>query len=231
MKQLKEFLKTSARIHPEAEEVSIFAGTVEENLFDAKKAPKELLVELVHCMGTIFNEGVDLDRLEQFSFQDADGISYFEPKLMLVYSGGREAARLTDLPITEAHEHYCINYFLESKVSKQKFYDLHIENHRHPELPEGSYYASPFGLGISNDGMRKDVYFVHCDLRGVARHFDLPPPTVAALLNIDEDLAVEKVFGLTYEAASLKPLKLKRYFYPQDPYLKSILFDEVRASP
>lgn len=226
MSLLNEFQKTCSKVHPLAEEVSIFNGTVEENLFDAKTAPRELLIELIHIIGQEFNEGVDLELLEQFSFQDADGISYFEPKLMLVYAGGEEVAKKSNLPIGRAHEHYCINYFLESKIKKMKFYDMEIHRHPHPELPAESYYAAPFGHGISFDGKRKDVYFVHTDLLGVAKFFNLPAPTVTELSEIDLDLTVEKVFGLTYDTETLKPLKLKRYFYPQDPFLKT-LFDET----
>lgn len=227
MKNLKEFNKTTLKIDHRAEEVSIFNGIVEENLFDIDDAPQELVVELIYTIGALFQEGVDIDRLEQFSFQDADGITYFEPKLMLVYAGGEEVAKSTGLPIGKGHEHYCINYFLDSKTKKMKFYDLMIKNHSHPVLPEGSYYAAPFGLGISGDGLRKDVYFVHTDLQMVAKFFKLPEPTVSELLEIDSDNSVEKVFGLSYDAETLTPLKLKRYYYPKDPLLKTTLFDEL----
>lgn len=227
MEILQNFLKSSLSIHPLAEEVTICNGKVEENLFDVQHAPKELLYELIHIIGSQFNEGVDLENLEQFSFQDADGVSYFEPKLMLVYSKGDEVAKANNLPIGEAHEHYCINYFLDSKIKKMKFYDLHIHLHPHPLLPEESYYAAPFGHGVSTDGLRKDVYFVHKNMNFVSEFFNLPMPTVDSLSEIDNDNTVEKVFGLTYEARTMKPLKLKRYFYPRDPLLKTTLFDEV----
>ncbi len=221
------FRASTAGIDHRAEEVSIFNGLVEENLFDARKAPRELLVELIHCIGLHFQEGVNLEELEQFSFQAADGVFYKEDKLMLVYSGGEAAAKRASSSIKKAHEHYCINYFLESKSKKTKFYDLMIHEHSHPALPPGSYYAAPFGLGVSEDGQRKDVYFVHKNLPEVARFFSLPEPSVAELSFIDQDHSVEKVFGLSYEATTLQPVKLKRYFYPADPYLKSILYDEV----
>ena len=229
MEILNEFLKTCHVIHPQAEEVSIFNGSVEENLFDIKSAPRELIIELLYTIGSTFNEGVDRERLEQFSYQAADGISYFEPKLMLVYSGGKQAAKETNLPIEEAHEHYCINYFLHSKTKQTKFYDLHIDKHQKPGLPNGSTFAGPFGLGVSWNGLRKDVYFVHSNMKLVSEFFNLPMPSVKDLKNIDEDNTIEKVFGITYETNNLKPIKLKRYFYPKDPNLKTILFDEVKS--
>ena len=227
MYQLKEFKKINHVIHPLAEEVSIFNGKVEENLFDARTAPRELLAELIYSIGELFNEGIDMTRLEQFSFQDADGISYFEPKLMVVYSGGKEAAQNEGLPFGNAHEHYCVNYFLNSRTKRTKFYDLQILEHQRPPLPEGSELAYPFGLGVSWDMQRKDVYFVHNNMTNVCNFFNLPAPSVEELHHQDKDNGIKKIFGIAYEVNTLRPLKLKRYFYP--PGISSvgeILFDE-----
>ncbi|MBL7557219.1 MAG: hypothetical protein JNM24_15440 [Bdellovibrionaceae bacterium] len=222
------FRNINQSIHPLAEEVTICRGGVEENLFDARTAPTELLARFTEELGLNFGIGVDISRLQQFSFQAADGISYFEDKLMAVYSGGTSEYLNYSFNIKQPHDDYCVNFYLDSRKSAAKFYDLDIDSYAKPTLPEGSTFASPFGHGIAPDSNRQDVYFCHPDLHYVARFFSLPAPTVPELATIDQNLSVIKVFGLSYDANSLKPLKLKRYFYPQDPNMTYILFDEVQ---
>lgn len=224
---LAYFKSINANIHPLAEEVTILNGHVEENLFDIKTVPQEFLMRFVAEIGAQFGLGVELSRLQQLSFQAADGVRYFEDKLMAVYSGGKERCADLGFWMSNPHDDYCVNYFLNSKQTQVKFYDLDIEKYQRPLMPKGATVAAPFGQGVSHDGSRYDYYFCHHNLFEVAEFFGLPAPTVPALDAIDKNNSIEKVFGLAYDAKTLKCLKLKRYFYPQDPHLKYILFDEV----
>lgn len=221
------FRSVNSSIHPKAEEVTILHGQIEENLFDIKTVPSEFLVRFIDEIGQRFGEAIELPRLQQLSFQAADGIRYFEDKLMAVYSGGKTHCADLGFSLANPHDDYCVNYFLDSKEIAIKFYDLDIESYEKPAMPEGSFVASPFGLGLNLSKKYYDYYFCHNQIQVVADFFSLPVPTVEELKEIDEDPSVTKVFGLSYESKTLKPVKLKRYFYPQDPKLEYILFDEV----
>jgi hypothetical protein len=223
------FHQINQDIHPLAEEVTICSGKIEENLFDAKTVPQEILWRLVDEMGQRFGVGVDLKKLQQFSFQAADKISYFEDKFMLVYSGGEEDYKESGLSLHRPHDDYCINYYCESKKSAVKFYDLEVNLYSMPSLPQGSELAYPFGHGVGTLTYRQDVYFCHHDIKLVSEFFNLPMPTSVSSSKYDLDPKVMKVFGLTYDVQTLKPMKLKRYFYPQDPAINFTLYDEVRS--
>jgi hypothetical protein len=222
------FRRLNQDIHPSAEEVTICRGRIEENLFDAKTVQPEILWRFVEEMGQNFGVGVDLKKLQQFSFQAADGISYFEDKFMLVYSGGETDYKEFGLSLYRPHDDYCINYYCDSKKSSAKFYDLEVDRYPRPELPVGSELAYPFGHGVGMQSDRQDVYFCHHDLALVSDYFKLPLPTSPSSAEFDLNTKYLKVFGLTYEVQTLKPLKLKRYFYPQDPAIDYTLYDEVR---
>lgn len=118
---------------------------------------------------------------------------------------------------------------LESKKLDIKFYDLDIDNYIKPAMPKGAFVASPFGLGLSRQKNRFDYYFCHPNMEEVSNFFNLPAPTLSELSAIDGNNEVLKVFGLAYDPQTLRPIKLKRYYYPQDPYLNYILFDEELA--
>lgn len=220
------FRSKNSSIDHLAEEVTVRNGFIEENLYDSSHIPNEYIAHLVNILGLHFQIGVDLSKLQQFSFQSADGINYAEDKIMLVYSNGKIEGK-DKLGIDTIHDDYCLNFFLDSKEIQFKFYDLNVRSYNIPQLPEGSVFAEPFGHGISPSSNRQDVYFCHSDMSLVAEHFNLPKPTVEELVSIDSDPKINKIFGLTFDARSLRPLKLKRYFYPKDPHSKVILYDEV----
>lgn len=222
------FEKLNEVISPYAEEVTICRGRVEENLFDAKTVPQEILYCFLDEIGTRFGIGIDLKNLQQFSFQAADKIGYQEDKFMAVYSGGRTKYVEYNIDVKDPHDDYCVNFYIESKTTSVKFYDLSLDSYDKPRLPEGSQLASPFGHGIGEDRQRQDVYFCHHDMEAVVRHFQLPSPGLDVIRSIDNNLNIVKIFGLSFDSSTLKPLKLKRYFYPQDPQMNYILYDEVR---
>ena len=147
---------------------------------------------------------------------------------MLVYSGGETDYKEFVLSLYRPHDDYCLNYYCDSKKSSAKFYDLDVDRYPRPELPVGSELAYPFGHGVGMQSDRQEVYFCHHDLALVSDYFKLPLPTSPSSAEFDLNTKYLKVFGLTYEVQTLKPLKLKRYFYPQDPAIDYTLYDEVR---
>lgn len=226
MENLAYFRGINKKIHPQAEEVTILHGEVDENLFEIKTVPQEFLVRFIDEIGRRFGLAVDLQALQQLSFQAADGIRYHEDKLMAVYSGGKTSCKELGFSLENPHDDYCVNYFLDSREIAVKFYDLDIDKYVKPKMPEGSFVASPFGLGLSLEKKRFDYYFCHKNMAEVASFFNLPAPTVEELAWLDNDNEILKVFGLAYDPETLQPIKLKRYYYPQDPRLNYILFDE-----
>lgn len=221
------FKNLNKSIDPHAEEVTICRGIIEENLYDVNSIPVEYISRFIDELGQRFQLGLELKKLQQFSFQAADGIHYFEDKLMAVYSGGKEDFKKYDIKLFDPHDDYCINFFLSSKKTVVKFYDLAINNYKLPTLPEGSVLAYPFGHGVGTSGPNQDVYFCNSDLDQVTQFFNLPKPSVAEINKYDSDPSINKIFGLTFNSNNLKLLKLKRYFYPKDPESKFILYDEV----
>lgn len=215
------------RIHPEAEEVTIVGNHVEENLFNSKNVSDELLQAFRLEVLTTFGEPIDLEKLQQFSFQAADGKAYTEHKFMAVFSGGQADCHQTNVPVINPHDDYCVNYFTLSLKRIPKFYDLDVHNHTWPELLAGSITIDHWGVGVSEKPNIKDVYFLHPNARAVASHFGMPTPHLEEISWFTDNTTFRKVFGLTYNTETLEPIKLKMYYYPGDPNMEFTVFDEV----
>ncbi len=224
---LNYFKELNLKIDNRAEEITYWNGAVEEHLFDAKKISRDLVIRFVDAIGGIFGEGVDLSRLQQFSFQLADGINYKNDKFMAVYSGGSKRALEHEIDVFEAHDDYCVNFNVGTLQTTFKFYDLDIEKYSIPALPDGSEIVTSFGLGIRTDSQVRDVYFSHSNLDEVSLFFDMPNLRVKDLDLVYISEKATKVFGLSFDSVSLRPLRLKRYLYPQDLEVRKILYDEV----
>ncbi len=224
---LNYFKELNLKIDNRAEEITYWNGTVEENLFDAKKISSELVIRFVDAIGRIFGEGVDLSKLQQFSFQLADGINYKNDKFMAVYSGGSERALDHEIDVFDAHDDYCVNFNVGTLETTYKFYDLDIEKYWIPALPVGSEIVTSFGIGIRTDSQVRDVYFSHSSLNEVSLFFNMPSLWVKDLDLVCISEKATKVFGLSFDSVSLRPIRLKRYLYPQDLEVKKILYDEV----
>lgn len=227
MDSLRFFEQISLTINQHAEEITIVGNTVEENLFNSKKVPDNYLFSFIDVMGSIFSEGVDLDKLQQFSFQPADGVNYKEHKFMAVYSGGQVDCKNFDIDVVRPHNDYCVNYFLESKLKVAKFYDLDVWKHQQPNILSGSKILTHWGQGVSVNPEKKDLYFMHRDVELVSNFYNLPMPFILSIENFCKDKTFMKVFGLTYNTTTFEPLKLKLYYYPADPLMQYTVFDEV----
>lgn len=227
MESLEFFISKSKKIDPHAEEVTIVGDSVEENLFNARDVPEEYITHFKQLMGDVWYEE-NKNRIEQFSFQPADGKVYTEDKFMVVFSGGKKDCFLyPEMGIIEPHDDYCVNHFLTSGQKVAKFYDLDIERHEKPELPEGARYITHWGHGVSENPLMKDAYFLFKDISYIANYLGLPMPDLSEVKHFCHDKSVDKVLGLTYNAYSLEPLKLKLYYYPGDPKMEFTVFDEL----
>jgi hypothetical protein len=229
MDSLTFFKEKGLKIDPNAEEVTIVGASVEENLFNAKNVPPLYLEHFKNLMGHGWYEE-NKDRIEQFSFQPADGKVYKEDKFMVVYSGGKKDCFLyPEMGVIDPHDDYCVNHFLTSGKKITKFYDLDIERHAKPTLPEGARYITHWGHGVSENPNMKDAYFLFKDVTAVADFLNLPVPNLEEVKEFCQDTTFEKVLGLTYNTYSLEPLKLKLYYYPDDPYMEFTVFDELEG--
>ena len=232
MSNIDFFTRISQGMDLKAEEITIVGNHVEENLFDAQNVPQEYLERFIDEMHYRFpGEMIELDKLQQFSFQPADGIAYQEHKFMAVFSGGKEDCFLhPEIGVFNPHDDYCVNFFIDSRERVTKFYDLDIDHHRRPVLPKEGIPITHWGHGVSANPLVKDSYFLHVDVENVAEHFGLPRPYLEEIHDFCTDLTFQKVFGLTYRADTLEPLKLKLYYYPDDPRMEHTVFDEVVAT-
>jgi hypothetical protein len=221
------FRNISQSVNPHAEEVTIVSTGVEENLFDTTDVPEEYLMRFFDEIGTRFGEAIDLNKLTEFSFQPADGVKYKEHKFMAVFDGGKQDCFGLSPHVTNPHDEYCVNYFIDSKQKAVKFYDLDYHKYTQPNLPEGAEIVTHWGQGANDDKTICDVYFLHPDVDEVAKFTNMPKPYLSSISNFIEDKTFNKVFGLTYDASTLQPFKLKLYYYPKDPNMEFTVFDEV----
>lgn len=227
MDNIDLFVSLSKDLNLHSEEITIVNNKIEENLFDSKKSPKEYLFAFIDVMGSTFDEGINLEKLQQFSFQPADGINYNEHKFMAVYSGGKNDHNLYNIDIKNPHDDYCVNYFLKSKKRVAKFYDLDVWKHQQPNVIAGSKILTHWGQGVSINSEKKDLYFMHYDVEMVSKFYNLPIPYYKTVKEFCFDKKIMKVFGLTYNSINFKPLKLKLYYYPNDPLMEFTVFDEI----
>jgi hypothetical protein len=227
MNNIEFFVNLNKSINLYSEEITITSNKIEENLFNSKEVPIEYLTRFINEIGEKFGEGININKLQQFSFQAADGIAYNEHKFMAVFSGGKTDVNLYKINVKNPHDDYCVNYFMDSKKMVAKFYDLDVDKYNQPELPKNSKIIYHWGQGVSENAEKNDVYFLHKDVELVSNFVKLPMPAVKEIKNFVNNKTFEKVFGLTYDYKSLKPLKLKLYYYPKDPKMKNTVFDEI----
>lgn len=228
MRQTTFFADINDCINEHAEEVTVVGSRIEENLFNSKTVPQEYLFNFIDAMGALFSEGVDVNKLQQFSFQLADNITYVEHKFMAVYSGGRQDCSSFNVSIKNPHDDYCVNYFVDSKVRHAKFYDKDVWKYKQPAVPPGCQLLTHWGQGVNSaiSGIH-DLYLLYHSPQDIADFYCLPRPHHHSIRDFCNDTDVMKVFGLTYRTSDFKPLKLKMYYYPNDPHMQFTVFDEV----
>lgn len=224
---INTFVELSTSIHPFAEEVTIVGNDIEENLFDATDYRiADLLGAFVNLL-TARGHDIQVEQLQQFSFQPADGVVYKEHKMMAVLKDGKTDCTSLCSTVTNPHDDYCVNYFLDSNRRVVKFYDLDVWKYKQPGILQGSQMLTHWGQGMSTETSLRDLYFLHCDAQAVAEFYNLPVPYRKEIHDFCTNKSVAKVFGLTYNEETLQPMKLKMYYYPHDEQMEYTVFDEI----
>lgn len=225
--ELKDIFFDIETIKHYAEELTILNNKIEEVLYDPENAPRELVIVLKSFLLEQFNEVVESPTWESFSYQVKDGTTLFEDKVVIDYRTDDDLLRKFNLSILEPSEVYSVNYLLDSKKKKYKFFDKAINAYSIPQLPAGSRIDLPYGLGMSPNDDRHVLYFLNKDLESVCRFFESHLLWLEGFTDcIDEDKNVDKLFAVSFHKESLKPIALKRYIYPKDIFLDNVVFDE-----
>lgn len=163
---------------------------------------------------------------EYVAFQTADGITYDEetiyvslndaPKNGLLYKqveetlGTEEAERIP--------RDYAIKCALRSGTYRIKVYDRDILRHQVPGLPSGARLSAGSGISYHIDASHiKDMYFLHKDSWIVGEFYQQVMPVHSCF--DDTDVDHYKGFAVTYDSNTMHVLKMKRYYFPQDPLM------------
>jgi hypothetical protein len=163
---------------------------------------------------------------EYIAFQTPDGITYGEDTIYVSlynapYMGAlynRVAAALGENEADRIPRDYAIKCGLKTQTYRIKVYDRDILNHQLPGLPRGARYSAGSGISYHVDAPNiKDMYFLHRNPVAVASFYGHSMPTHPDLDDVDTEHF--KGFAVTFDAATLSVLKMKRYFFPQDPLM------------
>jgi hypothetical protein len=149
---------------------------------------------------------------EQFKYSNIEMVSFYNEHIVLVYKG--YISYNSDLLDYYAYKVNLKNYFYHLKT-----YSKNIFKYKHPKLPEGSVIASQFGLGeyYTDDLINtKDIYFFHSNPPLVCKYFNC-----LKLNNIEPQENCLALFGITFNCKTLDVIKIKRYIYPFDLYIKN----------
>jgi hypothetical protein len=163
---------------------------------------------LVQALSRCSQYSVDRKKIELISYAPNDSLSVKDQAIALVFN--------TAIDFTP---HLCDYHVIKidpSGKSILKSYDNDFWRHPNISLPHGSRLAQQFGIGFYPNEKNMDIfdmYFFHESLSDVESHFNLK-------LNLPKIVSESQLglYGISYNS-ELKPLKLKRYFYPHDPKL------------
>lgn len=188
---------------------------------------RQLMVALVAPLYATFSDVLEAQEAwEYVAFQTKDGVTYDQdtlylslinaPKNGILYKkvekalGRKEAERLP--------RDYAIKCGLKSKTYRIKVYDRDILRHQLPGLPTGARFSTGSGISYHIDKPHfKDMYFLHKNVSIVRDFYNCTMPQHKDLDDTDVDYF--KGFAVTFDQNTLKILKMKRYFFPQDPQM------------
>lgn len=211
-----------------AEEITVLDNRIEEVLYDPLNAPRELGITANLYLLEHFKEEIEPKTLESFSYQIKDEKTLFEDKIVIDYRTDNIILNQFKMEIKEPGEVFSVNYLLESKKKKYKFFDKAIGSYPKPPLPKGAEIELPYGIGVSPDDDRHVLYFLHKDLRGVCEFFNTSLLWLEGFTElVDQDLNAYKLFAISFNSKTLVPMTLKRYIYPSDVFLRSVVYDEI----
>ncbi|KKN44115.1 hypothetical protein LCGC14_0696420 [marine sediment metagenome] len=176
------------------------------------------------------------DWWELIGLTKADDVNYFEDTISVIHQGkpGYELRKQYGVPLDlNLKNYYAIKYRLESKTTCIKVYDANYAHHLLPALPSGTRIASKEGIGLHFGDLDegelafRDLYVYH----DCAIYFERSMGYIDEdweYLKYPEEWEVKKgeiyprLYGVLYDARTLKNLKLKHYVFPSDPKLNNI---------
>lgn len=152
---------------------------------------------------------IDKEKIELISYAPSDDTTVINSAIALVYNE----------PYSKRHSlcNYHVRKLDPSGSILIKEYDSDFWRHPNIQLPKYARLAQQFGLGHyphNNSIDFYDMYFFSESLIEVQQHYGLQ-------LILPNEVSSQKLglYGITYDS-NLKPLKLKRYYYPNDPNLE-----------
>jgi hypothetical protein len=198
----------------------------------------ENLPEVIELLNLILSNfpNADINNWEMVGITKADDTTYFEDTVALVYKGVPSTQVLREFlgdkkcnDNSRFSDFYMIKYQLESKTKVLKVYDECFGIYQLPKIPEGIAIQTNQGIGVHFGSKKhenfRDFYFVTTRTDTIEKYATsniLPFPE-----NDDNDAWKTEPYqygwGITFDAVDLKPIKLKRYFFPHDPTLKKPL--------
>lgn len=214
-------------------ELTIDAVGVAEDTYGRKQEHLQEVVDLLTLVASKFTGFMTKPSFkdwEMIGFTKADGITYFEDTVSVVYRGfpwdvvkdyGGSS------PESVLLDYYVIKYQLQSLTTVLKCYDSTFGLHPLVELPYMSRLLTQMGVGVHfgsevHEHFR-DVYFVNSDVaivKSYCNEFGLKYPKYDDDNNLDPSYLYG--FGVTYDSRNCKPIKMKRYFFPHDPSLSKL---------
>lgn len=215
-------------------ELTIDANGVSEETFGKRSKDDRRTIELIAKVTNAFPDFVqrkDFQNWEMIGFTRADGINYFEDTVGVVYRGvpSRDLIAVSD-PRSQFLDYYQVKYGLQTSTKVLKVYDSTFGLYALPLLPEGILLHTNQGVGrhFGSEKLEnlRDIYFAIHDCSKVqfyCEHFDLRFPTYGDENEWQQNANYKYGYGIAYDEKSLKPVKVKRYFFPHDPSLQDTL--------
>lgn len=152
---------------------------------------------------------------ENFKWEDIELVSTYEDLIVLVFKGFRK-----DFSFPNLLDYYAIKVNLKEGSFFFKNYTFDFNMFPLPKLPKESIFKTQFGVGFypDNENLKNiiDIYFFHKDTIFVCDFFKNQ-----SLKSIQPSENCLSLHGITFNYASNKILKFKRYIYPSDMFLKN----------
>jgi len=215
-------------------ELTVDVTGVSEETYGVKHKGLPQVAELIGLVAGAFPEFIEepnFKNWEMIGFTKADGVNYFENTIGVVYRGVPPKELLSKFTErwsqhSDFLDCYQIKYQLQSKTKVLKVYDATFGLYALPRLPAGVMLHTNHGVGLHFGSEQhekfRDIYFAIKNPRSVSEYcgyYGIPYP------KYDDDDAFlgnpeyKYGFGITYDALTLRPVKVKRYFFPHDPQL------------
>jgi hypothetical protein len=168
---------------------------------------------------------VDFSAWEMVGFTKADGISTFVDTIGVVIKGQPPQSLLNKYPVhpnSEFADYFQLKVGTDGSEPVVKFYDLTLGLYPLPSFPQGTSILANQGIGVYFGDRRRhlhDVYFTHTNFYKVSEWAE-SQKIEFPFYGDEKTPGITLGFGATWDERDFKIVKLKRYFFPNDPLLK-----------